>query len=66
MDHMKFKEKEDQSVDALILLRRGDKIITKGGKERKEPGRKRGGRRKKGGQDQVWEETGDNYRGSGK
>jgi hypothetical protein len=24
--HMKFKKKEDQSVDTLILLRRGNKI----------------------------------------
>jgi hypothetical protein len=27
-DHMKHKKKEDQSVDALILLRRGIKILT--------------------------------------
>ena len=26
-DHMKFKKKEDQSVDALVLLRRGNKIL---------------------------------------
>jgi hypothetical protein len=26
-DHMKLK-KEDQSVDALVLLRRGNKILT--------------------------------------
>ena len=27
-DHMKFKKKEDQSVGALILLKRGSKILT--------------------------------------
>jgi hypothetical protein len=29
-DHMKLKKKEDQSVDASVLLRRGNKIITGG------------------------------------
>jgi hypothetical protein len=28
--HMKLKKKEDQSVDALILLRRGNKIPMEG------------------------------------
>ena len=28
IDHMKLKKKEDQSVDASVLLRRGNKIIT--------------------------------------
>jgi hypothetical protein len=28
--HMKLKKKEDQSVDASVLLRRGNKIITRG------------------------------------
>jgi hypothetical protein len=28
MDHMKLKKKEDQSVDASVLLRRGNKIFT--------------------------------------
>ena len=28
--HMKFKKKEDQSVDASVLLRRGNKIFTGG------------------------------------
>jgi hypothetical protein len=37
-DHMKLNKKEDQSVDASILLRRGNKIIT-GGRGRKGPGR---------------------------
>jgi len=41
-DHMKLKKKEDQSVDASVLLRRGNKIIT-GGREREELGRKKGG-----------------------
>ena len=29
-DHMKLKKKEDQSVDASVLLRRGNKILTGG------------------------------------
>ena len=29
-DHMKLNKKEDQSVDASVLLRRGNKIITEG------------------------------------
>jgi len=33
--HMKLKKKKDQSVDALILLRRGNKIITGGNIETK-------------------------------
>ena len=37
---MKLKEKEDQSVDASDLLRRGNKIIT-GGRGRERPGRER-------------------------
>jgi hypothetical protein len=32
---MKLKKKENQSVDTLILLRRGDKISMKGVKETK-------------------------------
>lgn len=40
------KEKEEQSVDASVLLRRGNKIIT-GGRERDGLGRERGGGRKK-------------------
>jgi hypothetical protein len=31
--YMKFKEKEDQSVDTLILLRRGNKMLMNGGTE---------------------------------
>ena len=29
-DHVKLKKKEDQSVDASVLLRKGNKIITRG------------------------------------
>ena len=29
-DHMKLKKKEDQSMDASVLLRRGNKILTEG------------------------------------
>jgi hypothetical protein len=32
---MKLKEKEDQSVDASVLLRRGNKMLTGGNRERK-------------------------------
>ena len=41
MDHMKLKRKEDQRVDASVILRRGDKII-KGSRECEGHGRKRG------------------------
>ena len=37
MNHMKLKRKEDQRVDASVLLRRGNKIIM-GGRGREEPG----------------------------
>ena len=63
-DYTKLKKKEDQSVDASDLLRRGNKIVT-GGRGWKELGRKTGGREEKGKQDQVWEEMGEIYRGSG-
>lgn len=46
MDHMKLKRKEDQRVDASVLLRRGDKII-KGSRGWKGRGRKRGEGREK-------------------
>jgi hypothetical protein len=45
-DHMKLK-KEDQPVDASILLRRRNKIIT-GSRGREGPGRERGGGGKRG------------------
>jgi hypothetical protein len=44
---MKLNKKEDQSMDASILLRRGNKIIT-GGRGRKGPGRERRGGGKRG------------------
>jgi len=65
-DHMKLKKKENHNVDASVLLRSGNKIIT--GSRRKEGvGSWEGGRRGKGKgeQDQVWEETGEKYRESG-
>ena len=34
-DHMKPKKKEDQNVDASVLLRRGNKILTGGNMETK-------------------------------
>jgi hypothetical protein len=34
-DHMKLKKKEDQSVDASVLLRRENKIFTGGNTETK-------------------------------
>jgi hypothetical protein len=64
MDHMKLKRKEDQRVDASVLLRRGNKII-KGSRGWEGLGRKRkagvGGEVK----NQVWEEMEEMYRGSG-
>ena len=62
-DHMKLK-KEDQSVDASVLLRRGNKII-KGSRGWEGLGRKRGVEGEKEGQNQVWEEMEEMYRGSG-
>jgi hypothetical protein len=44
---MKLNKKEDQSVYALILLRRGNKTVT-GGIGREGPQRERRGREKKG------------------
>ena len=64
MDHMKLKRKEDQRVDASVLLRRGNKII-KGSRGWEGLGRKRGGGGEKEGQNQVWEEMEEMYRGSG-
>ena len=64
MDHMKLKRKEDQRVDAPVLLRRGNKII-KGSRGWEGLGRKRGVEGEKEGQNQVWEEMEEMYRGSG-
>ena len=55
MDHMKLKRKEDQRVDASVLLRRRNRII-KGSRECEGHGRKRGGGGGKERQNHVWEE----------
>jgi hypothetical protein len=49
---MKLKKKEDQSLDASFLFRRGKTIIM-GGRGREGPWRNRGGECEKGRQDQV-------------
>jgi hypothetical protein len=61
-DHMKLKRKEDQRAGVSVLLRRGNNII-KGSREWEGLGRKRWGDKK--GQNQVWEEMEEMYRGSG-
>ena len=62
---MKLKRKEDQRVDASVLLRRGTKII-KGSRGWEGLGKKRGGGGEKEGKfNQVWEEMEERYRGSG-
>jgi hypothetical protein len=53
MDHIKLKRKECQIVDASVLLRREGH------------GKKREGRGEKEGQNRVWEEMEEMYRGSG-
>jgi hypothetical protein len=58
---MKLKKK-NQSVDASVLLRRGNKIVM-GDRGWEGLGRKKGGGGERG-QNQVWEETGEMYRGS--
>jgi hypothetical protein len=63
-DHTMLKKKEDQSVDASVLLRRGNKVIMEVEGVWDLGGRKEG-KRKKAGQDQVWKETGEMYRGPG-
>jgi hypothetical protein len=35
IDHMQVKKKENQSVDASVLLRRGNKILTEGNTDTK-------------------------------
>ena len=64
MNHMKLKRKEDQRVDASVLLRRGNKII-KGSRGWEGLGRKRRGGGEKEEKNQVWEEMEEMYRGSG-
>ena len=54
-DHMKLERKEDQRMDACVLLRRGNKII-KGSRGQEGLGRKKRGRGGKEGKNQVWEE----------
>jgi hypothetical protein len=61
---MKLKKKEDQRVDASVLLRRGNKILTEG-REWVGLGQKRGEGEEKGRQEQVWVETGMICKGSG-
>jgi hypothetical protein len=61
IDHMKLKKKEDQSVDASVLLRRGNKIII-GGRGKEGRGRERCQEVRKGEQDQVWKGTGEKSR----
>ena len=56
-DHMKLKKKEDQSVDASVLLRKWNKIIT-GGRGWEGLWRKRGEGQETKGQDQVLEKSG--------
>ena len=56
-------KKGDQEVNASILQRMGNKIIT-GGRGRERPGSEGGGEGKRG-KDQVLEETGEKYRGLG-
>ena len=51
-DHMKPKKKNDQSVDASVLLRRKNKIITEF-RLREGSGRKKGGVGEKGGESGV-------------
>ena len=63
-DHTKLKKKENQSVDASVLLRRWIKIIM-GRRVWERLGRNRGRGKKRGGQNQVWEEMEEMYRGSG-
>ena len=63
-DYMKLKRKEDQRVDASVILRGGNNII-KGSRGWGRLGRKRGGGGRRGEQNQVWEEMEEMYRGSG-
>ena len=62
--HMKLKRKEDQRVDASVLLRRWNTIVNEiRGWEGL--GRKRRGGREKEVKNQVWKEMEEMYRGSG-
>ena len=61
---MKLKKKEDQRVDASVLLRRRNNII-KGSRGWEGLRRKRRGGGGKEGKNQIWEEMEEMYRGSG-
>ena len=61
---MKLKRKEGQRVNASVLLGRGKNII-KGSRGVEGLGRKRGWGGEIEGQNQVWEEMKELYRGSG-
>jgi hypothetical protein len=63
-DYVKLKKKEEQTVDASVLLSRKNKRLM-GSRGWEGFGRKRGGQGRKGRQDQVWEGRGMIYRGSG-
>ena len=58
---MKLKKKEDQSVDASVLLKRGEENNQRS-RGREGLMKERGGRGEKGVQDQVWEKKGEKYR----
>jgi hypothetical protein len=62
-DHMKFKKKENQSVDASFLSTRGYKIIM-GSRGKEGPGKKRRGETKWGLESGVGGEGREKYRGS--
>ena len=53
---MKLKKKEDQSVGASVLLRRGNKIIT-GGRGREGPGRREGEKKRVSCGERVWRQS---------
>jgi hypothetical protein len=61
---MKLKSKEDQRVEASVLLRRGNKI-SKGSRGWEGLRRRRRGRGEKEGKNQLWEDMQEMYRGSG-
>lgn len=55
-DHMKYKKKENQSVDVSDLLTMVNKIIM-GGRGRNDSGREGEKEERKGWHDQLWKET---------
>ena len=64
MDHIKLKRKENQRVDASVLLRKRNNIIKRSRVCDRLWGKRRGERRKEG-KNQVWEEMEETYRRSG-